>query len=135
MPFEKGNKLAPGRAQGSKNRRTKMIEEIVEKIGVDPFEVLMMIAAGDWKGLGYDNECYFSEKPEGEVKLGYTITPEMRLQAAKEASSYLYAKKKESDPIDVQKIEDLSIEDKKILLEKAKEEIKKLEEEVQSIES
>lgn len=130
MGFEKGHKLSPGRALGSKNRRTQMIEEIVERVGVDPFEILMKIAAGDWQGLGYDNECYFSEKPEGEVKLGYTITPEMRLQAAKEASAYLYAKKKEADPIDATRIGDMSLEEKKTLLIKAREQIEKLEIEI-----
>jgi hypothetical protein len=55
---------------------------------------LLRFTAGDWKGLGYENECYFVEKPDGATKMGYTITPEMRLKAASEACQYLIPKKK-----------------------------------------
>ncbi len=127
MGFEKGHKLSPGRALGSKNRRTQMIEEIVEKIGIDPFEILMLMAKGDWQGLGYDSEVYVMENAQGSTKIGYTISPEMRLQAAKEASAYLYAKKKETDPITVPSISDMNIEEKKQFLIKAKEQLRKLE--------
>lgn len=96
MPFQKGNKIATGRPEGSKNKRTLMVEEIAAKVGCDPFEVLMRMAAGDWEGLGYESECYFAEKAEGDGKVitkGYVITPEMRLTAAKDASKYLYSQK------------------------------------------
>lgn len=93
-----------GRKKGTPNKRNLMVKEIAIKIGVDPFEILMKIAAGDWKGLGYTSEVYFTEKPDGAVKMGYTITPEMRLQAAKEATQYIYSKRREDDseePIDI----------------------------------
>lgn len=53
------------------------------------------MAKGDWKALGYDAECYFTEKPDGAVKMGYVVTPEMRLHGAKEACRYLYPIRKQ----------------------------------------
>lgn len=91
MPFKKGN---PGKPKGTKSYRTKEIEEITQRLKVNPFEILCLFAKGDWKRLGYDNECWFSEGAEGQTKMGYTITPDMRLIAAKEATKYLYAAKK-----------------------------------------
>ncbi len=91
MPFVKGG---PGKPKGAKHRKTRAIEDTAARLKCDPFEVLCRFANGDWKGLGYENECYFSEKPDGAVKMGYTITPEMRLHAAKEAVKYIYAQKR-----------------------------------------
>lgn len=95
MPFKPGNS---GRPKGSPNKRTLIVQELAEKCGMDPLEILLRFANGDWKGLGYENEVYFAEKAEGDgavIKMGYVITPEMRIQAAKEASRYLHAPKKE----------------------------------------
>lgn len=132
MPFEKGHKKAKGRIKGSKNFRVQLLEEIVNKFSMDPLEVLMHFAAGDWKALGYDSDVYHIEKPDGDVKMGYVITPELRLQAAKEATQYLHAKKKEQvEPNN--EIEVIGIEDKRKLLEEAKKEISKLEEEIKKI--
>lgn len=94
MPFKKGE---GGRNVGSKNKRTLLIEEIAAKFKQDPFEILMRFAIGDWKGLGYENECYFTEKADGSIKMGYVVSPEMRLQGAKEAAKYLYAQKQAMD--------------------------------------
>jgi len=128
MGFGKGNKLA-GSRRGKKNRRTLLIEEIASKYP-DPFEVLLMIAAGDWKGLGYEAECYFSEKPDGAVKMGYVISPELRATAAKEATQYIHPKRKEEVHEEDEPIEVLPLEEKKKLLIQAKKEISSLEEEV-----
>lgn len=82
-----------GRPKGSKNIRSITVEMIAANFKVDPFEILMRFVAGDWKALGYENECYFKEGPAGEIKMGYVISPEMRLHAAKEAAKYLYSQK------------------------------------------
>lgn len=83
-----------GRQKGTKNKNRTAVEEMAARVGVDPFEILCFFAKGDWKSLGYEAECYFAEKPDGAVKMGYVISPEMRVTAAKEASKYLYAQKK-----------------------------------------
>ncbi len=131
MPFQKGHKLSPGRPKGRKNDRTLKMEMLAEKFQ-DPFELLMLFATGNWKALGYDNECYIMEGPAGATKIGYTISPELRLAAAKEACQYLYPKMKANLEED-EEFEVKSIEDKRALLEEAKKEIKKLEEEIKTL--
>lgn len=86
-----------GRQKGTPNKNSLPIEELAKALNIDPFEVLLRFAAGDWKGLGYDNEVYFSESPEGDgkqIKMGYVIKPEVRQKAASDACQYLYPKKK-----------------------------------------
>lgn len=88
----KGTKTG-GRQKGTLNKRTLHVEEIAAQFNIDPFEVLMMIAAGDWKGLGFNEKVKTSftnagiEFEEDHVKL------EHRLNAAKEAAKYLYSQK------------------------------------------
>lgn len=91
MPFKKGN---PGKLKGQKNHKSKLVEEIAGRLKCNPFEVLCHFANGDWKSLGYDAECYFKETETGAVKMGYVVSPDMRLQAAKEAAKYLYAQRR-----------------------------------------
>jgi hypothetical protein len=129
MPFQKGNHLA-GSRKGIKNQRTLQIETIAEKFP-NPFLVLMMFASGDWKGLGYDSETYVMESASGATKIGYVITPELRVIAAREACRYLYPMKKEKDDAP-KEIEVKSIEQKKELLEKAQRQIEKLRDEILS---
>lgn len=82
-----------GRPKGSKNVRSFNAEILAERLGLDPLEVLFKFAKGDWKGLGYDSDVYHMETESGAVKEGFIITPNMRLQAAKEAVKFLYAAK------------------------------------------
>lgn len=83
-----------GRQKGTVNKSNEIVEDIAREMGFNPFKVLMLFAAGDWKSLGYDAECYFSEKADGAVKMGYVISPETRMKAASDATKYLYSQKK-----------------------------------------
>lgn len=89
----KGKKTG-GRRPGAINKSTVPAHELAAKLGVNPLEILLMFANGDWEGLGYDNETYVSENAQGATKIGYTIPPELRAKAAGQASDYLYAKLK-----------------------------------------
>lgn len=131
MAFLPGNKLG-GRPKGSRNKRSLQVEIIAEKFGKDPFELLMMFATGDWQGLGYDSEVYVMENAQGSTKIGYTISPEMRLAATKEACQYLYPKRKD-EPDEEETFEVHSIEEKKALLEQAQKEIEKLKCEIDQV--
>lgn len=124
------NKAGPGRPKGSKNQRTIELEVLALKYP-NPFELLMLFAAGDWKALGYDSETYVMESAQGATKIGYTISPELRVVAAREACRYLYPMKKEKDDAP-KEIEVKSIEQKKELLQTAQRQIEKLREEIQS---
>ena len=83
-----------GSRKGIPNKRSAQLDEVARRLKCDPFELLLLFAKGDWKALGYENECYFAEKADGSVKMGYVISPETRMYAAKEAIKYLHAQKK-----------------------------------------
>lgn len=93
----KGKKFG-GRQKGTINKKNQAVEETARRLGIDLFETLCLFAMGDWKRLGYDNECFFAEKPDGVVKMGYVISPEMRLKATEQACKYLYSPKQAVDP-------------------------------------
>lgn len=90
MPFKKGE---GGRPKGLKNVRTRIVEEIAAKFDLDPFEVLLMVAVGDWKGLGYAAETRISFAASGIEFEEPVIKLSDRVQAAKEAAKYLYSQK------------------------------------------
>lgn len=87
-------KRGPGRPKGSKSKNETAAEYLAAKLNIDPLEVVMKFAAGDWKGLGYETDRYEIETASGNVKQVFVITPNMRLDAAKEASKYLHSQKK-----------------------------------------
>ena len=82
-----------GRQKGTRNKRTIAVEDTARRLGVDMFELLCLFASGDWKALGYDSEVYVKEDAKGSTTIGYTISPEMRLDATKSACKYLYSPK------------------------------------------
>ena len=84
---KKGPKKAP------KRRKALTLEKIFGMFDKDPLELLMLVANGDYKALGYENECYFTEKADGSVKMGYVLTPELRADAMKAAVKYRHAQK------------------------------------------
>lgn len=122
-----------GRQKGTLNQRTQRIMEITEKFSMDPFEILMNFATGDWKALGYDAESYVMENASGGTKIGYTISPDMRLEASKEACKYLYSKRRDEQQPDKEEIDVSTPEQKRALLEQAEREIKRLKDELTKI--
>lgn len=83
-----------GSRKGVKNKRSFSAEETALRLGFDVVEGLILFATGDWKELGYDSEVYVMENAQGSTRIGYTISPEMRLTAHKELMKYLHAQKK-----------------------------------------
>lgn len=84
-----------GTRKGVPNKKALHLHELAEKLGVNPFEILLYFAKGDWEALGYDNSIYVRESSDGTTTtLGYTITPEVRAKAAIEACKYLFPQKK-----------------------------------------
>lgn len=64
---------------------------IAEAMGVDPFLVLLQFVKGDYEALGMPaTRTKFTS--QGQPYPEETITPEMRLDAAKMATAYLYPK-------------------------------------------
>ncbi len=78
-----------GRKKGTPNKSSLPLKEKAEKLGIDPYEVLLLFASGDWKKLGYDAEkvIKYSKDCQNEE---FTIQPAVRAKAAGEACKYLY---------------------------------------------
>lgn len=93
MAKEKGSPKTGGRQSGTPNKRTLKVEEIASQFDIDPFEVLMMIAAGDWKGLGFDERSKTTFSPQGIEIEEDNVPLSQRCQAAKEAAKYLYSQR------------------------------------------
>ena len=88
----KGKKTG-GRAKGVLNKRTLLVDEIASRFELDPFEVLMMVAVGDWEALGFDSKTRVTVTSKGEAIEEDSVPLAQRVQAAKEAAKYLYAQK------------------------------------------
>lgn len=82
-----------GRSKGTPNKKTLQAQELADSLGINPFEVLLHFIAGDYKALKLEKTktLYTSAGESYEVDM---ITPEIRLQAAKEAVQYLLPKRK-----------------------------------------
>lgn len=70
-----------GRQKGSKNKVNLNAQERAEELGVDPLEILLMIAKGDVEGLGYDKDS-----------MGISL--DLRMKAAQEVMQYILPKRK-----------------------------------------
>jgi hypothetical protein len=90
MPFKKGHKLSPGRTKGFITQDRKQLMEKAKELNVDVFEILLRFAAGDWKGLGYEEPVHeIGLTQRGEPIIVERIPPELRQKSAKDAAQYI----------------------------------------------
>lgn len=82
------------RTKGSKNKHSFQAEELAQKFDVQPFEILMRIAMGDWKFFGFDGATKTTYTAQGIEVEELNIRMQDRALAAKEACKYLYSQKK-----------------------------------------
>lgn len=94
MARPKGQPKLGGRQKGTPNQKTKDARELAERLGIDPLEILFHFASKNWKALGYNSECHTKVLKDGGTLEVERITPEMRLNAAKEAVRYIYPQTK-----------------------------------------
>lgn len=85
MGSPKGRVKTGGRKKGTPNKQAEELRDIADRLGVNPFEVLLLFAKGDWKALGYKKRKY---APDPEIH------PSIRARAAAEANQYLHPKRK-----------------------------------------
>ncbi len=78
-----------GRKKGTLNRRTYDARQLAESLDLDPLALLLNIAKGDWKALGY-TEGTITKVNMGIAYEESLISLENRLSAAKEAIKFLY---------------------------------------------
>jgi len=83
-----------GRKKGTLNRKTKELQDKCDELGVDPFEVLLLMTKGDWKALGYESKTRLVSASEHGDIYEDTIPPKLRADCAKEVCNYLLPKRK-----------------------------------------
>lgn len=83
-----------GRPKGSKNKWTEELHEIAQRLGVNPVEILLRFAAGDWKGLGYSSPTEIRYTMDGKPYEVDKIEVKERVRAAADAAPYLFPKRK-----------------------------------------
>jgi hypothetical protein len=96
MPFKKGQPRPTnaGKKKGTLNKKTLALAEKAEQLGVDPFTILLLVANMDWKALGYDSATRTKYVASGDSYEEDIIQMSDRVNAAKEASKYLYPQRK-----------------------------------------
>lgn len=81
-----------GRGKGVKNKANH-VRDLADRLGIDPFKVLLYFAAGDWQALGYEKEK-IEKHSAACVNEEFVIEPSVRARAAAEACQYLHPKLK-----------------------------------------
>jgi len=80
-----------GRPKGALNKRTLEAQRLADELGVSPLKILLLVAKGDWKGLGCKPTIVRGKKKDPIIPLSE------RVIAAKEACPYIYPKLKHID--------------------------------------
>lgn len=78
-----------GRPHGSINKRRRDLHDLATKLNIDPFEILLLFAKGDWQTLGY-NEEFDKKFTDSGITYERVISPELRKSSARDACKYLY---------------------------------------------
>jgi hypothetical protein len=86
QPGQSGNPA--GRPPGISDRRSRDVHGRVEALGIDPFEVLLLLAGDRWADL------HPGEPEVDEVGQRRHVPLELRLRAAKEAAAFLHPRQK-----------------------------------------
>ena len=73
-----GARPGAGRPKGSRNRRTEVIEDMLERLGCNPLEVLAMIATNDKDGLGEEKNIAIALRQKAASDLMPYIAPKLR---------------------------------------------------------
>lgn len=93
----KGLPKSGGRVKGSMPLNKRLAMEKAEALGIDAFEVLLYITAGDWKALGYHSATFTKTTKDGLTYEEEHITLDHRLNAAKDVTKYCYPQLKAID--------------------------------------
>lgn len=99
----KGKPKTPGsgRKKNSINKDSIPLLEKAKELNIDPFEILLHFAAGDWEKLGYESKTITIYGAHNVTNEEFTIQPGIRAKAAAEACQYLYPKRKSIEFSDV----------------------------------
>lgn len=82
--------VGAGRKKGVPNKRTWEARALADRLGVDPLELALLFAKGDWKALGYDGPTKTVVTADGQRVQVDRIDEQLRSQNAQRAIPYLY---------------------------------------------
>lgn len=125
-------KKTGGRSKGIPNKKSQSLIELCESLDVRPFEILLNFAKADWEALGYSFSTRTIRTKSGESFEEDIITPDMRVNAAKEVCQYLYPKRKSLehsgnlDPKIIEAAEDIAGMNKQEKIQTLEDELRKL---------
>lgn len=88
--------LNAGRKKGTPNKSTLEAIETAQRLGCNPFEILCLIALGDWQRLGYASPTIVKSAGDTTYEVD-RITVETRQKAAAAACDYIFPKRKALD--------------------------------------
>lgn len=83
-----------GSRKGIPNKDTTYLMELLSKHNFDPAELLILVAKGDYKALGYDRPTYTKQGYQGIEMEEYHITMDHRIDASKTLTAHVYPKRK-----------------------------------------
>lgn len=86
-----------GRVKGTPNKSRVNAVALAEELDVDPIRIMLLVAKGDWKSLGYDSPVRIKVGKGGEAYEEDVITLSHRLTACSDVAQYLYPKLKNID--------------------------------------
>ena len=84
------------RTKGALGKNVWPLRDKALELGVDPFEVLLLFAKGDWEKLGYRSATKQMMVGDSVVTVD-TIETSLRLKAAAESCKYLYPQLRSTD--------------------------------------
>ncbi len=82
------------RTKGSRDRKMIDAQKKAEELRIDPFEILLLFAAGNWEALGYEKKTKLIPIGKDNMIEEDVIGPELRMNAARDATNYIFAKRK-----------------------------------------
>lgn len=94
MGMNGGKRPGAGKPKGAKNKRTVQCEELAAKLGINPFEVLLLMSANRWKALGYESGSKRVVVRGEHVVEVDQIEVSDRITAAHHACKYLFPQRK-----------------------------------------
>lgn len=82
-------KRSVGRPKGMPNKPKECVAELCERLGFNPFELLIHIGKSDHKALGYETADITKRAKSGETFVEDRISLDQRLKAAAQLTSHV----------------------------------------------
>lgn len=82
------------KAFGTANRQVEDLRRRAKELGIDPWDILLYFAQGDYKALGYQSPYVTKYTNTGKEYEDLLISPELRQKSAADAAQYIHAKRK-----------------------------------------